>query len=106
MFQKAINRRNVVAAVAAARELPQLSLLDALELTMLIARKDASRYPRVAARWLSRFLEEHPDPTIEDAGLAASCLIVLPASGYREASQTLKTMAETASRLRRESGVA
>jgi hypothetical protein len=38
--------------VAAARELPQLSLLDALELTMQIARKDLSRYPRVAARWL------------------------------------------------------
>jgi hypothetical protein len=50
IFQKAIQRRNVVAAVAAARELPQLSLLDALELTMLIARKDASRYPRVAAQ--------------------------------------------------------
>ena len=39
IFQKAIQRRNVIAAVAAARELPQLSLLDALELTMLIARK-------------------------------------------------------------------
>jgi hypothetical protein len=85
IFQKALQRRNVVAAVAAARELPQLSLLDALELTMLIARKDSSRYPRVAARWLSRFLEEHPDATIEDAGLAASCLIALPGSGYREA---------------------
>jgi hypothetical protein len=43
IFQKAIQRRNVVAAVAAARELPQLSLLDALELTMLIARKDPRR---------------------------------------------------------------
>jgi integrase len=30
IFQKAIQRRNVVAAVAAAKELPQLSLLDAL----------------------------------------------------------------------------
>jgi hypothetical protein len=29
--------------VAAAKELPQLSLTDALELTMLIARKDSSR---------------------------------------------------------------
>jgi hypothetical protein len=37
IFQKAIQRGNVVAAVAAAKELPQLSLLDALELTMLIA---------------------------------------------------------------------
>jgi hypothetical protein len=43
-------RRREVAAVAAARELPELSLFDALELTMLIARKDSSRYPRVAAR--------------------------------------------------------
>jgi hypothetical protein len=34
------------------------------------------------------FLEEHPDATIEDAGLAASCLIALPGSGYREAAQT------------------
>ena len=58
IFQKAIQRRNVVAAVAAAKELPQLSLLDALELTMLIARTDSSRYPRVATRWLQRLLED------------------------------------------------
>jgi hypothetical protein len=35
---------------------------------MLIARKDSSRYPRVATRWLQRLLEEHPDVTIEEAG--------------------------------------
>jgi hypothetical protein len=29
-------------------------------LTILIARKDPPRYPRVAARWLQRLLEEHP----------------------------------------------
>jgi hypothetical protein len=96
----------VVAAVAAARELPQLNLLDALELTMLIARKDSSRYPRVAARWLQRYLEEHPEATIEEAALAASCLVALPGAGYREATQALKAMAETATRRRRETGVA
>jgi hypothetical protein len=90
IFQKAIQRRNVIAAVAAAKELPQLSLLDALELTMLIARKDSSRYPRVAARWLQRLLEEHPDATIEEAALAASCLVALPGVGHREAAQTLQ----------------
>ena len=90
--------------MAAARDLPHLSLLDALELTMLIARKDPSRYPRVAARWLARFLEEHPDATIEDAALAASCLIALPGSSYREAAQTLKAIAETATSRRRERG--
>ena len=102
IFKKAIQRRNVIAAVAAARELPQLSLSDALELTMLIARKDSSRYPRVAARWLRRLLEEHPDVTIEEAALAASCLVALPGAGYGEAVQTLKAMAESATRRRRE----
>jgi hypothetical protein len=67
IFQKAIQRRNVVAAVAAARELPQLSLSDALELTLLIARKDPRRHPRAAARWLQRYLEERPEATIEEA---------------------------------------
>jgi hypothetical protein len=94
----------VVAAVAAAKELPQLSLIDALELTMLIARKDSSRYARVAARWLQRLLEEHRDLTIEEAALAASCLVALPGAGYREAAPTLKAMAEKATSRRRESG--
>jgi hypothetical protein len=105
-FKKAINRRNVVAAVAAARELPQLSLLDALELTMLIARKDPNRYPRVAARWPQRYLEEDPTVTIEEAGLAASSLIALTGAGYQEAVQTLRAMAERVIRRRTERGVA
>lgn len=46
IFQNAIQRRNVIAAVAAAKELPQLSLTDALELTPLVARKDP-RHRRV-----------------------------------------------------------
>jgi hypothetical protein len=96
----------VVAAVAAAKELPLLSLIDALELTMLIARKDSSRYPRVAARWLQRLLEEHPDATIEEAMLAASCLVALPGAGFLEAAQTLKAMAERATSRRRARGVA
>jgi hypothetical protein len=47
-----------------AKELPRISL-DALELTLLIARKDPRRHPRVAARWLLRYLEEHSEATIE-----------------------------------------
>jgi hypothetical protein len=96
----------VVAALAAARELPQLSLEDALELTLLVARKDSNRYPRVAARWLQRLLEAHPDATIEEAALAASSLVALPGAGYLEAAQTLKAMAERATSRRRARGVA
>jgi hypothetical protein len=60
----------------------------------------------VAARWLQRLLEERPDVTIEEAALAAACLVALPGAGYREAAQALKAMAERATRRRRERGVA
>jgi hypothetical protein len=100
IFQKAIQRRNVVAALAAARELPQLSLGDALELTLLVARKDPGRHPRVAARWLRRYLEEDPEASIEEGALVASALIALTGAGYQEAVQTLRAMAERATRRR------
>jgi hypothetical protein len=41
-----MQRRNGISALAAARELPQLSLIDALELTLLVARKTPRRYSR------------------------------------------------------------
>jgi hypothetical protein len=56
-------------AEATAKELPRLGLADALELTLLIARKDPRRHPRVAARWLLRYLEQDDEATIERAGL-------------------------------------
>jgi hypothetical protein len=45
-----------------------------LELTILIARKDPRRHPRMAARWLRRYLEERDHATIDEAAMA------LPAS--------------------------
>jgi hypothetical protein len=96
----------VLAAVAAAKDLPHLSLADALDLTLLVARKDAQRHPRVAARWLLRLLEEDPDVTIQEAALAASSLAAHPSAGYPEAAHTLKAMAERATRRRRGQGVA
>jgi hypothetical protein len=64
-------------AEATAKEIGRISLAEALELTVLIARKDPRRHPRVAARWLLRFLEENSEATIEEAALAASCLAAL-----------------------------
>jgi hypothetical protein len=84
-------------ALAAAKDLPKLSLVDALELTVLVARKEPRRHPRVAARWLLRLLEEHPHLTIEEAALAALSLIALTGASYEEAATTLRAMAERAS---------
>jgi hypothetical protein len=95
-----------MAAEAAAKHLPQISLADAFELTVMIARRDLRRHSRVAARWLLRFLEEHPTATIEEAGLAASCLAALSSVGYEEAAQTLRAMAERATSRRRAQGLA
>ena len=53
IFKRALQRRNVVGALAAARELPQLSLIDALDLTLLVARKDPRRRPRVPTAGLN-----------------------------------------------------
>jgi hypothetical protein len=44
---------------------------------MLIARKDPRRHPRVAARWLLRYLEECEEATIDEAAMAAACLATL-----------------------------
>jgi len=44
----------LLAAEATAEEQPPLNLTDALELTILVARKDPRWHPRVAARWLLR----------------------------------------------------
>ena len=93
-------------ALSAPKDLPQLSLGDALELTVLVARKDPGRHPRVASRWLLRLLEEDPHATIEEAVLAASSLIALTGVAHEEAAKTLRVMAERASSRRRGRGVA
>jgi hypothetical protein len=66
----------------------------------MIARKNPRRHQRVAARWLQRLLEEDPALTIEEAGLAASCLLALPGVGYQEATETHRARAERATRRR------
>jgi hypothetical protein len=93
-------------AEATAKELPRLGLEDALELTLLIARKDPRRHPRVAARWLLRYLEEDDEATIDELVLAASCLAALTGNRYLEAAHALRDMTEKATRHRKGRGVA
>jgi hypothetical protein len=45
-------------AEATAKEIGRLSLREALDLTILIARKEPRRHPRVAARRLRPYLDE------------------------------------------------
>jgi hypothetical protein len=94
IFKRALERGNLVVAEATAKELPPLSLTDALDLTMLIARKEPRRHTRVAARWLLRYLEECSDATIEEAAMVAACLAALADLGGRRRCRRCATRFE------------
>jgi hypothetical protein len=78
-------------AEATAKEIGRLSLDEALELTLLIARKDPRRHPRVAARWLRRYLDEYDGVTIDEAAMASACLSALDGAHHAEAARMLRT---------------
>ena len=75
-----------------ARELGRISLAEALELTILIARKEPKRLPRVAVRWLDRYLQEC-EPTLAQVGLAVSALSALVEEDRAEAIRVLRSLA-------------
>jgi hypothetical protein len=100
VFRRAIECGNLLVAEATAKEIGRLSLAEALELTVLIARKDPRRHPRVAARWLWLYLDESLDVTIDEAAMAASSLAALTGRGGETVVETLRAMAERATRRR------
>ena len=63
---------------AAARELPQVSLDDALRVLALLADAHDPRFDRAAARWVGRLLVETPIG-LADARFALAMVERLPA---------------------------
>jgi hypothetical protein len=63
-FRRAIERRALWLAEDAARELPNLSLEDALQLVHLYAERGSPKYERAAMRWIERYLAEST-PSLE-----------------------------------------
>lgn len=57
-FRRAIERRALWLAEDAARELPNLSLEDALQLVHLYRERGSPKYEKAALRWLERYLSE------------------------------------------------
>jgi hypothetical protein len=105
-FNRAIERGNLLIAETTLRELGRPTLGELLELTILIAFKDPRRYPRVAPRWLVRYLEAHADATIDDASFAVACLEALAGPNNLYAATALRDMAKRGSSGRRARGVA
>jgi hypothetical protein len=72
-FSRAIERGNITIALATARELPGLTLEDALALTELLARVGDRRFEVAAVRWLGRLVAERR-PRLRLLELAAGLL--------------------------------
>src|SRR5438445_4421520 len=77
-FRRALAGGNEAIVLAAARELPQIALDDALRICLVLRGGDPDRYERAAVRWLGRFALEARGATIEDLRQAANALDVLP----------------------------
>lgn len=72
-FRRSIQRGNLVVAEIEARELGQLDLDEALELTVLVTLHEPERGRPYAVRRLKRWLEDAGVPTIEEAAVVAAC---------------------------------
>jgi hypothetical protein len=66
-FLRAIERHQLAQAEDAAREIPRLSLPDALALTLLLSENRDPRFYRAATRWAGRVLTEHPELGLDRA---------------------------------------
>jgi hypothetical protein len=89
-FRRAIERGNLVVAEIEARDIGQLDLGEALELTALVALRDRQRGRRYAVRWLQRWLEETDAATIDYAAVVAGCLAALGTNGHAAALTALQ----------------
>ena len=76
-FQRAVERGNVLQAVATAHELGRLSLSDAFSLLLLFAEHDPERFSRAAPRWHARFVLQAGGVTVEEAQSLLGALAVM-----------------------------
>lgn len=76
-FERALADGDLGRAVSASRELPRVGLQDAAKILFLMARNRDRRYPKAAARWMSRFATEISDVTPEQLAQVADALAEL-----------------------------
>jgi hypothetical protein len=77
IFRRALERRNLPSAWAAASELQVVSLADALALCLLVRDREPAKFTRLALRWHARFCAEMPDVTLETGRLVIELLAAI-----------------------------
>ena len=86
-FRRAIESRNLTRALAEARDLPQISLLDAAELVVLAAEQHGPSFDRWAGRWAARYALEEANVTLE------AQLVLAALGGLRQADPQAAALA-------------
>ena len=82
-FRRALESGNPLIARAAAHELAEISLPDALSLLLLIRDREQANYPRLAIRWHRRLTDSARRMSLEESNLALAALLAM-ASGVPE----------------------
>jgi len=72
-FRRAIERRSLIDAELAAREMGSVTLEEAFELVVLYGELSEPRYERAALRYLQRYMTE-ASPSLTDVALVAGML--------------------------------
>lgn len=88
-FQRALERGSLEQAEDAARELGWLSLVDALALVVVYARRGSPKFEPAAVRWLARLALEGRDIRLSELQLAAAALACLRGARSERAEKTL-----------------
>jgi hypothetical protein len=92
IFRRALERRNLPAAWAAASELQVVSLADALALCLLVRHRDPARFARVALRWHARFCAETAGVRLAQGRLVLDLLSALEGVDARPAARALREL--------------
>jgi len=64
-FHRALKTRNLSLIRAAAAELPQIRLDDALEVCLVVRERQPDRFKAAAVRWIARYCSERPNLSLE-----------------------------------------
>jgi hypothetical protein len=93
IFQRAIERGNLLVAEATAREVGQLTLDEALKLLFLCIEKEPIKFERAALRWPACYVSEGKGVSLLKAQIALSALAELRASEREAAAKMLSELA-------------
>jgi hypothetical protein len=93
-LKRALDAGDLFLIRAAAAELSQIPLGDALAICLLLCGSEPDSYERAVVRWLGRYCRECPTATLEEVRRAVAAFELLPRNP-EEATRELEALART-----------